>query len=184
MTDGVSRGLKVSPSQTTRNFSSAAGRRLAGIRRQKAGTFSGGEGLSLPRSSVSAEPDGSGLPTLSKRAPSLYGAGVHDLFWSTDAILIHVNVAMWRSAEIAASKGARMVLRRGHQKGSVAECGGNGGMKAADVMVSPVITVGPECSVQTLADILLDNHIKCRARRLKEWRLGRNRQRGRPDTAY
>jgi CBS domain-containing protein len=32
-------------------------------------------------------------------------------------------------------------------------------MKAADVMVSPVITVGPECSVQDLADILLDNHI-------------------------
>jgi hypothetical protein len=24
----------------------------------------------------------------------LYGAGVHHLFWSTDAILIHVNVAM------------------------------------------------------------------------------------------
>jgi CBS domain-containing protein len=65
----------------------------------------------------------------------------------------------WRSAEMAASKGTRMVLRRGHQKGSVAECGGNGGMKAADVMVSPVITVGAECSVQDLADILLDNHI-------------------------
>jgi CBS domain-containing protein len=32
-------------------------------------------------------------------------------------------------------------------------------MKAADVMVSTVITVGPECSVQDLADILLDNHI-------------------------
>jgi hypothetical protein len=37
--------------------------------------------------------------------PSLYGAGVHHLFWSTNAILIHVNVAVWRSAEIAASEG-------------------------------------------------------------------------------
>src|SRR5262249_36840672 len=56
-------------------------------------------------------------------------------------------------------KGTRMVLRRGHQKGSVAEFGGNGGMKAADVMVSPVITVGPERSVQDLAEILLENRI-------------------------
>jgi hypothetical protein len=31
--------------------------------------------------------------------PSLYGAGVHHLFWSTNAILIHVNVAVWRSAD-------------------------------------------------------------------------------------
>jgi len=52
-----------------------------------------------------------------------------------------------------------MVLRRGHQKGSVAEFGGNGRMKAADVMVSPVITVGPECSVQDLAEILLENRV-------------------------
>jgi CBS domain-containing protein len=52
-----------------------------------------------------------------------------------------------------------MVLRRGHQKASVAECGGNAGMKAADVMVSPVITVGPESSVQGLAGILLENRI-------------------------
>jgi CBS domain-containing protein len=52
-----------------------------------------------------------------------------------------------------------MVLRRGHQKGSVAECGGNAGMKAADVMVSPVITVSPECSVQDVAETLLDNRI-------------------------
>jgi CBS domain-containing protein len=52
-----------------------------------------------------------------------------------------------------------MVLRRGHQKGSVAEFGANGGMKAADVMVSPVLTVGPQCSVQDLAEILLENRI-------------------------
>jgi hypothetical protein len=35
------------------------------------------------------------------------GTGVHHLFWSTDAILIHVNVAMWRSAEMAASEGGQ-----------------------------------------------------------------------------
>src|SRR5215471_4188389 len=52
-----------------------------------------------------------------------------------------------------------MVLRRGHQRGSVAECGGNSGMKAADVMVSPVITVGPECSVRDVAETLLENRI-------------------------
>jgi CBS domain-containing protein len=52
-----------------------------------------------------------------------------------------------------------MVLRRAHQKGSTGEFGGNGGMKAADVMVSPVITVGPECSVQELAEILLEHRI-------------------------
>jgi hypothetical protein len=39
--------------------------------------------------------------------PSLYGAGVHHLFWSTNAILIHVNVAVWRSAEIAAFEGEK-----------------------------------------------------------------------------
>jgi CBS-domain-containing membrane protein len=32
-------------------------------------------------------------------------------------------------------------------------------MKAADVMVFPVITVGPQCSVQDLAEILLENRI-------------------------
>jgi CBS-domain-containing membrane protein len=32
-------------------------------------------------------------------------------------------------------------------------------MKAADVIVSPVITVGPECSVQDLAEILLEHRI-------------------------
>ena len=32
-------------------------------------------------------------------------------------------------------------------------------MKAADVMVSPVITVGPECSVQDVAATLLENQI-------------------------
>src|SRR5262245_66158244 len=60
----------------------------------------------------------------------------------------------WRPA-----RRTRMVRRRGHQKGSVAEYGGNGGMKAADVMVSPVITVGPECLVQDVAATLLENRI-------------------------
>jgi len=32
-------------------------------------------------------------------------------------------------------------------------------MKAADVMVSTVVTVGPECSVQDLAETLLENRI-------------------------
>ena len=32
-------------------------------------------------------------------------------------------------------------------------------MKAADVMVSPVVTVGPECSVDDVAETLLENRI-------------------------
>ena len=43
--------------------------------------------------------------------------------------------------------------------GQSLKCDGSGDMKAADVMVSTVVTVGPECSVQDLAETLLENRI-------------------------
>jgi len=46
-----------------------------------------------------------------------------------------------------------------YQKGQALKIDRSGDMKAADVMVSTVITVGPECSVQDLAEILLENRV-------------------------
>jgi len=53
-------------------------------------------------------------------APSLCGAGGHHLFWNTIAILIHINVAAHRSAEMAASWGHEWffgeVIREGQSR--------------------------------------------------------------------
>jgi len=46
-----------------------------------------------------------------------------------------------------------------YQKGQALKIDRSGDMKAADVMVSAVITVGPECSVQDVAETLLENRI-------------------------
>jgi hypothetical protein len=51
---------------------------------------------------------------------SLYGAEVHHLFWSTNAILIQVNVAIGRSAEMAACE-EDVFLGGLYHSGSVAE---------------------------------------------------------------
>ena len=56
---------------------------------------------------------------------SLYGAEVHHLFWSTNAILIQVNVGIGRSAEMAARE-EDAFLGGLYQRGSVAECDENG----------------------------------------------------------
>lgn len=50
-------------------------------------------------------------------------------------------------------------------------------MKARDVMVSPVVTVMPHCSVKELAQTLLKNHIS--AVPVESGAAGRDRERGR-----
>jgi CBS domain-containing protein len=55
---------------------------------------------------------------------------------------------------------AQNVLSGGSiREGQSLKCDGMADMKAADVMVSPVVTVGPECSVLDVAETLLENRI-------------------------
>jgi CBS domain-containing protein len=74
--------------------------------------------------------------------------------------LIQVNAGTPRSAEMAAAENAQDVVFGGSiKKGRSLISDGMADMKAADVMVTTVVTVGPECSIENVADTLLENRV-------------------------
>jgi CBS domain-containing protein len=81
-------------------------------------------------------------------------------FGAPVANLIQVNAGTPRSAEMAAAEDAQDVVFGGSiKKGRSFISDGMADMKAADIMVTTVVTVGPECSIENVADTLLENHV-------------------------